>query len=118
MREDPERAAALAALCGYLPLALQIVAALLGEEPGRPVAELVAELAEEGARLEALAYEEVTLRATFDLAYRDLPEDQARLFRLLSAPRARMYPPRSPPWWPISPPRGFGGGWRDWPARI
>ncbi len=85
LREDPERAAALAALCGYLPLALQIVAALLGEEPGRPVAELVAELAEEGARLEALAYEEVTLRATFDLAYRDLPEDQARLFRLLSA---------------------------------
>jgi tetratricopeptide (TPR) repeat protein len=85
LRDDRERAAALAALCGYLPLALQIVAALLGEEPGRPVAELVAELAEVGARLEALAYEEVTVRAAFDLSYRDLPEDHARLFRLLSA---------------------------------
>ncbi|MCA1674445.1 MAG: tetratricopeptide repeat protein, partial [Actinobacteria bacterium] len=84
LREDPERTAALAALCGYLPLALQIVAALLAEEPGRPVAELVAELAEAGARLEALAYEEVTVRAAFDLSYRDLPDDQARLFRLLS----------------------------------
>ncbi|MFN2495475.1 MAG: AAA family ATPase, partial [Pseudonocardiaceae bacterium] len=85
LREDPALAMALAALCGYLPLALQIVAALLAEEPGRPVAELVAELAEAGARLEALAYEEVTVRAAFDLSYRDLPEDQARLFRLLSA---------------------------------
>ncbi len=85
LRDDQERAAALAALCGYLPLALQIVAALLGEEPGRPVAELVAELAEAGARLEALAYEQVTVRAAFDLSYRDLPEDHARLFRLLSA---------------------------------
>ncbi len=85
LREDPALAGALAALCGYLPLALQIVAALLAEEPGRPVAELVAELAEVGARLEALAYEDVTVRATFDLSYRDLPEDQARLFRLLSA---------------------------------
>ncbi|MCA1702560.1 MAG: tetratricopeptide repeat protein, partial [Actinobacteria bacterium] len=85
LQEDPERAAALAALCGYLPLALQIVAALLAEEPGRPVSELVAELAEAGARLETLAYEEVTVRAAFDLSYRDLPEDQARLFRLLSA---------------------------------
>jgi tetratricopeptide (TPR) repeat protein len=85
LRDDRERTAALAALCGYLPLALQIVAALLGEEPGRPVAELVAELAEAGARLEALAYEEVTVRAAFDLSYRALPEDQARLFRLLSA---------------------------------
>lgn len=82
---DPAEWAQLARLCGYLPLALQVVAALLADEPGRPVTEWAAELAEAESRLEALAYEEVRVRAAFELSYRTLDEGQARLFRLLSA---------------------------------
>ncbi|WP_323183681.1 ATP-binding protein [Streptomyces prunicolor] len=42
--DDPDNAEQLAALCGNLPLALQIAAALLAEDQGKPVTELVAEL--------------------------------------------------------------------------
>jgi tetratricopeptide (TPR) repeat protein len=69
----------LAALCGHLPLALQIAAALLATDRGKPVAELAEELA-----LDHLDDGERSIRATFDLSYRRLPSDQARLLRLLA----------------------------------
>jgi tetratricopeptide (TPR) repeat protein len=81
---EGEAAAELALLCGHLPLALQIAAALLVLDRDKPVAELVAELAESGDRLLRLDDGERSVRAAFDLSYRRLPAEQARLLRLLA----------------------------------
>ena len=82
--EESEAAAELASHCGHLPLALQIAAALLVLDPGKPVAELAAELSESRDRLMYLDDGERSVRAAFDLSYRRLPPDQARLLRLLA----------------------------------
>ncbi|MFI6459686.1 tetratricopeptide repeat protein [Streptomyces sp. NPDC050538] len=81
---EGEAAAELALLCGHLPLALQIAAALLVLDRDKPVAELVLELAESGDRLLHLDDGERSVRAAFDLSYRRLPAEQARLLRLLA----------------------------------
>ncbi|MFJ8804450.1 tetratricopeptide repeat protein [Streptomyces sp. NPDC102490] len=82
--DDPGTSGRLASLCGHLPLALQIAAALLAADPGRPVTELVAELAEAHDRLDHLDDGERSVRAAFELSYRRLPPEQARLLRLLA----------------------------------
>ncbi|WP_410540592.1 tetratricopeptide repeat protein [Streptomyces sp. KL2] len=74
----------LASLCGYLPLALHISAALLILEPCQAVAQLTAELATAQSRLGFLDDGERAVRASFDLSYRRLPPDHAALFRLLA----------------------------------
>ncbi|MET7694090.1 tetratricopeptide repeat protein [Streptomyces sp. NPDC005483] len=74
----------LAGLCGYLPLALHISAALLILEPDQTVAELAAELATARSRLSLLDDGERAVRASFDLSYRRLPANHAELFRLLA----------------------------------
>ncbi|MER5878456.1 tetratricopeptide repeat protein [Streptomyces sp. NPDC001910] len=74
----------LAGLCGYLPLALHISAALLILEPDQTVGELAAELATARSRLGLLDDGERAVRASFDLSYRRLPPDHAELFRLLA----------------------------------
>ncbi|MFG2377674.1 tetratricopeptide repeat protein [Streptomyces sp. NPDC048504] len=81
---ESEAAAELALLCGHLPLALQIAAALLVLDRDKLVAELVVELAESGDRLLHLDDGERSVRAAFDLSYRRLPAEQARLLRLLA----------------------------------
>jgi tetratricopeptide (TPR) repeat protein len=88
---SPGAAAELTAMCGGLPLALQIAAALLVSDPSLPVAELSAELAGEAQRLEALRYDDGSgtsarsVAAAFELSYRQLSETAARMFRLLAA---------------------------------
>ncbi|MGW0845639.1 tetratricopeptide repeat protein [Streptomyces sp. NPDC002787] len=82
--DDIDAAGRLAKLCGHLPLALQIAAALLVEDSGMPVAELVDELAASRDRLAHLDDGERSVRAAFDLSYRRLPPEQARLLRLLA----------------------------------
>ncbi|MFI6489784.1 ATP-binding protein [Streptomyces sp. NPDC050564] len=82
--DDAHAAAELAALCGHLPLALQITAALLVVDSEKPVAELAAELTESRDRLDHLDDGERSVRAAFDLSYRRLPPDQARVLRLLA----------------------------------
>lgn len=82
--DDPGTTGRLASLCGHLPLALQIAAALLAADPGKPVSELVAELAEAHDRLDHLDDGERSVRAAFELSYRRLPPEQARLLRLLA----------------------------------
>ncbi|MFJ8083842.1 ATP-binding protein [Streptomyces sp. NPDC096205] len=82
--DDPAAAGRLAALCGYLPLALQIAAALLTEDLDMPVAELVGELEASHDRLSHLDDGERSVRAAFELSYRRLPPEQARLLRLLA----------------------------------
>lgn len=81
--DDPTGATRLAALCGHLPLAVRITASLLGDEPGLTVAEMVAELGDAGTRLAALSHADRSVRAAFDLSWRHLDADVARLFRLL-----------------------------------
>ncbi len=84
---EPQALAELAQYCGYLPLALQITAANLKADPQRSLAGLAGVLKDERERL-ALSYSDdgqtLAVRASFELSYRRLPPDQARLFRLLS----------------------------------
>lgn len=85
IQQEPEAARRMAELCDHLPLALQIVAALLADEPDRPVSELVDELASEEDRLSSLEYgANLSVRAAFALSYRRLPDNLQRLFRLMS----------------------------------
>nr|WP_245607637.1 tetratricopeptide repeat protein [Streptomyces prunicolor] len=82
--DGPDTAEQLALLCGHLPLALQIAAALLAEDPGKPVIELVVELGESRNRLDHLDDGERSVRAAFELSYRRLSPEQSRLLRLLA----------------------------------
>jgi tetratricopeptide (TPR) repeat protein len=82
---EPDAAAALVDLCGGLPLALRIIAEVLADEPDQSIAELVDVLASEHDRLSELAYgDAIGVRVVFNTSYRHLPDEQARLFRLLS----------------------------------
>ncbi|MCW8383685.1 tetratricopeptide repeat protein [Streptomyces justiciae] len=74
----------VAARCGHLPLALQIAAALLVLDRDKRVSELAEELTEFRERLVQLDDGERSVRAAFDLSYRRLPPEQARLLRLLA----------------------------------
>ncbi|GAA2810760.1 AAA family ATPase [Crossiella cryophila] len=74
----------LARLCGYLPLALRITAADLAAHPGQPLSARGQALADERELLSELEFgSELAVRASFDLSYRQLPPEQARMFRLL-----------------------------------
>src|SRR6476469_867978 len=72
-------------LCGHLPLAMR-VAATAYLHSARPLPDFISEL-EQRDRLAALTIADdprATVRAVFDLSYRTLSADAARLFRLLS----------------------------------
>ncbi|MCZ4519446.1 tetratricopeptide repeat protein [Rhodococcus ruber] len=81
--DNPRALAELCALSGYLPLALHIVGALVGDEPRRSLEDLTAELRIENTRLAAFEYEHVSVRAAFELSYRRLSSRLRRLFRSL-----------------------------------
>jgi tetratricopeptide (TPR) repeat protein/transcriptional regulator with XRE-family HTH domain len=70
-------------LCGYLPLAIGMVARQLHHRPAWTPAGRAAELATARDRLELMETENVSVAAAFDLSYADLTEDQQRLFRRL-----------------------------------
>lgn len=82
--EDPGSAAEIARLCGGLPLALQIVAALLAENPRRPLSAMARDLSDASTRLDEIAYPGRAVEAAFDLSYRRLDPGVAQAFRLLS----------------------------------
>ncbi|MFI6295281.1 BTAD domain-containing putative transcriptional regulator [Nonomuraea sp. NPDC050790] len=85
LREDgqsDESIRELAALCGYLPLALRLAAARL-RDTREPVADLVGRL-RAGSRLAALEFEEDPhsgVRSTFALSYQTLPVTARSVFR-------------------------------------
>jgi len=87
--DDRAAAARLAGICGGLPLALQIAAALLKADPTRTAGDLADELGNEVRRLEALRYDDgggisaPSVGVAFELSYRRLDEAAARVFRLL-----------------------------------
>ncbi len=70
-------------LCGYLPLAIGMVARQLYHHPAWSVAGQAAELAAARDRLELMATENLSVAAAFDLSYAKLTLDQQRLFRRL-----------------------------------
>jgi tetratricopeptide (TPR) repeat protein len=86
--EDEVALTGLATVCGRLPLALQIAAALLKASPKRPVASLTERLTDEKQRLERLRFPDSALRpgvrAALHLSYERLPESQQRILRQLS----------------------------------
>ncbi len=70
-------------LCGYLPLAVGMLARQLHHHPAWTPAGLAADLAAARDRLELMAAENLSVAAAFDLSYADLTEGQQRLFRRL-----------------------------------
>jgi tetratricopeptide (TPR) repeat protein len=70
-------------LCGYLPLAIRLVAGRQLRHPSWTVADVAAELAAAGDRLAAIDAGQRSIAAAFDLSYRDLTADQRQLFRRL-----------------------------------
>jgi tetratricopeptide (TPR) repeat protein/transcriptional regulator with XRE-family HTH domain len=73
----------IARLCGYLPLAIGMLARQLHHHPAWTVAGRAAELAAAVNRPELLVTENVSVAAAFDLSYADLAPGQQRLFRRL-----------------------------------
>jgi len=73
----------IARLCGYLPLAIGMVARQMHHHPAWSLGRRAAELAAAVDRLELMATENLSVAAAFNLSYGDLTEDQQRLFRRL-----------------------------------
>ena len=80
---DDPGVAQIAALCGYLPLAIGMIGRQLAHHPAWTPAGLVADLAAAKDRLELMAAENLSVAAAFGLSYQDLADDQRRLFRRL-----------------------------------
>jgi tetratricopeptide (TPR) repeat protein/transcriptional regulator with XRE-family HTH domain len=70
-------------LCGYLPLAIGMLGRRLHHHPKWTLAGLADYLAAARDRLELMQAENLSVAAAFDLSYRDLTDDQQRLFRRL-----------------------------------
>ncbi|MGW2108009.1 NB-ARC domain-containing protein [Streptomyces sp. NPDC001948] len=83
--QEEQAAGEISQLCGNLPLALRIVGALIREEPGRPLQAVADELADRHHRLKHLRYEPMEVRASFELSYAHLSDEQRRAFHLLAA---------------------------------
>jgi tetratricopeptide (TPR) repeat protein/transcriptional regulator with XRE-family HTH domain len=80
---DDPAVAEITGLCGFLPLAIGMVARQLHHHPAWTPARRAAELAAAVDRLELMATENLSVAAAFNLSYADLSGDQQRLFRRL-----------------------------------
>jgi tetratricopeptide (TPR) repeat protein len=81
---EPESVARIVGLCDGLPIALRVAGARLKERPRLAVAELADEIADERRGLAAFAVRgRHMVSSVFTVAYRRLPHDAARLYRLL-----------------------------------
>ena len=94
-------------LCGYLPLAIGMLARQLRHHPARTGAELAAGLAAARDRLAVMRTENLSVAAAFDLSYQELTGDQQRLFgRLGLIPGRTSTRTRRPRWtapaWPAA----------------
>ena len=68
-------------LCGYLPLAVGMLARQLHHHPAWTIEELADDLAAAATRLELMHAENLSVAAAFNLSYAELTTDQQRLFR-------------------------------------
>ncbi|MEL3945002.1 MULTISPECIES: AfsR/SARP family transcriptional regulator [Streptomyces] len=85
MAAEPQAALDLVEACGFLPLAVRIVAARLAARPMWSIASLRERLAVESRRLDELRAGELAVEAVFELSYRQLTDEQAAAFRRLAA---------------------------------
>ena len=69
--------------CGYLPLAIAMLASQLRHHPAWPPGRLAAELAATKDRLVVMHAENLSVATAFDLSYADLTPGSQRLFRRL-----------------------------------
>ena len=81
-----DQANAIARLCGYLPLALQVAASHLAESRDVDAATYVTQLHDERTRLEHLGTggPHVSVEASLGLSYERLDQETARVFRQLA----------------------------------
>jgi tetratricopeptide (TPR) repeat protein/transcriptional regulator with XRE-family HTH domain len=83
LRPADTAAGEIARLCGYLPLAIGMIASQLRHHPTRTAGQVAAELATARDRLALMHAENLSVTAAFSLSYHDLTQDQQRLFRRL-----------------------------------
>ena len=81
--DDPAVLTEISELCGRLPLALRIAAALLRHRPGWSLDHLAGLLRDRRQRIRALSDGDRDLSVVLDLSYRTLGEQHQRLFRYL-----------------------------------
>ena len=92
---DLESAEAIAALCGYLPLALRIAGARLAARPHLRLPTLVKRLSDERQVLDELRMRDLDARTTFTLGYADCAAGERRAFRLLGLISAEDFSART-----------------------
>jgi tetratricopeptide (TPR) repeat protein/transcriptional regulator with XRE-family HTH domain len=83
MRAGDAAVCQITRLCGYLPLAIGMLASQLRNHPVRTAAGLAAELAAARDRLALMHAENLSVGAAFGLSYTDLTPGPQRLFRRL-----------------------------------
>lgn len=88
---EPQSAAALADLCGHLPLALRIAGARLASRPHWAVEQLVERLADETRRLDELKHGDMGIRASLLITYQGLSERTRSLFRQLAILQSHIF---------------------------
>ncbi|MEO3793032.1 BTAD domain-containing putative transcriptional regulator [Nonomuraea sp. B10E15] len=86
MDGQEEDAARIAALCGYLPLALSIAAARLNARTEWPLKKIADRLAVEDRRLTELQLEDRAVRASIAVSHQDLNHLHSRAFRQCALP--------------------------------
>ncbi|MFJ2033705.1 BTAD domain-containing putative transcriptional regulator [Streptosporangium sp. NPDC087985] len=92
VQSEAESAAALAELCGRLPLALRIAGARLLARPHWSIEQLVDRLEDETHRLDELRHGDMGIRASISLTYDSAGKDAQRLFRRLAILDSRLFP--------------------------
>ncbi|MFJ5880008.1 AfsR/SARP family transcriptional regulator [Kitasatospora cineracea] len=85
VRSELTAARGLTAACGFLPLAVRIVAARLAARPRWTVSALLDRLEDERRRIDELRVGDLAVGACFELGYRELDAAQAEAFRLVAA---------------------------------
>jgi len=94
MQAGDEAVGEIARLCGYLPLAITMIASQLRHHHAWTAASMAASLAAARDRLAVMHAEDLSVGAAFDLSYQDLTSGQQRLFRrlgLVPGPSADAY---------------------------
>ncbi len=81
----------LAAICGGLPIALQLVGEILRNEQALTPSELAEELGSESTRLAGLEFEDAAIRAVFEGSYIRLSDAAAKCFRYISIHPAQEF---------------------------
>ncbi|GAA0363617.1 transcriptional regulator AfsR [Streptomyces blastmyceticus] len=89
--EEPDAVAALAAACGYLPLALRAAGARLAARPAWTVATLLERVSDQARLLGELRVGELTVEAVFELSASQLTPRQAHAFMALSIPHCAEF---------------------------